>query len=127
MELEVLAGREVTLRERDPPLDDVGQGVHLLGVDPTERQLDANHLPVGLPLAVDALLEAEADELDLFELAAEELPRLGVEVVELALEDRNHVPGDIGTDLGAGERAPGGGCLAGLHRKSSWGLGAPEA
>ena len=37
--------------------------------------------------------------------AVEELARLGVEVVELALEDRDHVPGDVLVDLGVLERA----------------------
>ena len=37
--------------------------LHLLRRDPAERQLHADHLHVGLALAVDALLEAELDEL----------------------------------------------------------------
>ena len=101
VELEVLARRDVTLLQRHPPLDDVGEGVHLLGVDPAERKLDADHLALGLPLAVDALLEAEADELVSSSSPPEELARLGVEVVELALEDRDHVTRDVGADLGA--------------------------
>ncbi len=59
----------------------------------------------GLALAVDALLQAEADELVLGGLTVEELAGLGVEVVELALEDRDHVPGDVLVDLGVLERA----------------------
>jgi hypothetical protein len=65
----------------------------------------ADHLDVGLALAVDALLEAEADELVLGRVAVEELPGLGVEVVELLLEDRDDVPGDVLVDLGVLERA----------------------
>ena len=38
-------------------------------------------------------------------LAAQELAGLGVEVVELALEDRDHVPGDVLVDLGVLQRA----------------------
>ena len=38
-------------------------------------------------------------------LAAQELGRLRVEVVELALEDRDDVPGDVLEDLGVLERA----------------------
>ena len=61
--LDVLARRDVALVERHVLLDDAGEGIHLLGGDAAERQLDADHLHVGLALAVDALLEAEADEL----------------------------------------------------------------
>ena len=79
--------------------------VHLLGRDAAHRQLHADHLHVGLALAVDALLEPEADELLLGLLAVEEAAGLGVEVVELALDDRDQVPGDVLVDLGVLERA----------------------
>ena len=47
----------------------------------------------------------------------EELRRLGVEVVELPLEDRDDVPRDVLEDLGVLERAASsGGQAAGLHR-----------
>ncbi len=67
----------------------------LLGVDATHRQLHSDHLHVGLALAVDALLEAEPDEVLLAGIAPHELGRLAVEVVELALEDRNQLPGTL--------------------------------
>ena len=70
------------------------------GVMPPNGQLDAAHLHVGLALAVDALLEAEADELVLGRLPVEELLGLVVEVVELALDDRDDVAGDVLDDLG---------------------------
>ena len=89
----------------DPALDHVGELVHLLGRDAAERKLDADHLHVGLALAVDALLQAEADELLLGLLAAQEAGRLGVEVLELVLEDRDRVPRDVLVDLGVLERA----------------------
>ena len=63
VDLDVLAGGDVALVERHVLLDHVGEGLHLLGRDAAEGQLDADHLHVGLALAVDALLEAEADEL----------------------------------------------------------------
>ena len=75
------------------------------GLTPPIGKLHADHLHVGLALAVDALLQAEADELLLGLLAAQEAGRLGVEVVELALEDRDHVAGDVLVDLGVLERA----------------------
>src|SRR5690606_18601884 len=50
-------------------------------------------------LPVNALLEAEADELLLVDLAAQEAAGLGVGVVELPLDDRDHVPGDVLVDL----------------------------
>ena len=87
-------------------LDAVGEHLHLLGVDAAEGELHADHLHVGLALAVDALLQAEADELVLLDLAAEVPLGLVVEVVELALEDRDHVPGHVLVDLGVLERAP---------------------
>ncbi len=105
VDLDVLPCRDVRLVQRRVALGDVGERVHLLGVDAAERQLDADHLDVRLTLAVDALLEPEADELVLRRLAVEELGRLGVEVVELALEDRDDVPGDVLDDLGVAQRA----------------------
>ena len=63
VDLDVLAGGDVALVERRVALDHVGEGLHLLGGDAAERQLHPHHLHVGLALAVDALLEAEADEL----------------------------------------------------------------
>ena len=83
------------LFERGVTLDDVAEHLHLLRGDAAERQLHADHLDVGLALAVDALLEAEADELVFGQLAGEELLRFVVEVIELALDDRDHVPGDV--------------------------------
>src|SRR3712207_7467096 len=41
--------------ERHVLLDGAGKGVHLVGGDPAEGELHADHLDVGLPLAVDAL------------------------------------------------------------------------
>ncbi len=63
VELDVLAGGDVAFAQRHPALDHVGEGVHLIGGDAAERELDADHLHVGLALAVDALFEAEGDEL----------------------------------------------------------------
>ena len=105
VDLDVLARRDVALAQRRPALDRFREGLHLLGGDAAERELDADHLDVGLALAVDALLEAEADELVLGRVAAHELGGLGVEVVELPLEDRDHVAGDVLVDLGVLERA----------------------
>ncbi len=105
MDLDVLAGRDVAPDQRRVALDDAGEGLHLLGADAAEGKLDADHLHVGLALAVDPLLEAEADELVLGGLALEELLRLVVEVVELPLDDRDHVAGDVLVGLGVLERA----------------------
>src|SRR5215211_2994897 len=104
VDLDVLARRDVALVEGRVVLEHVGERLHLLGRDPAHRQLRADHLHVGLALAVDALLEAEADELVLGLLAAHEARRLGVEVVELALEDRDEVPGHVVVDLGVLQR-----------------------
>ena len=95
VDLDVLAGGDVALVQRRVLLDDAGEGVHLLGGDAAEGKLDADHLDVGLALAVDALFEAEADELVLRQLAGEELLGFVVEVVELALDDRDDVAGDV--------------------------------
>src|SRR5215212_289348 len=105
MDLDVLAGGDVPLLERRVLLDHVSEHVHLLGCDAAHRQLDAAHLDVRLALAVDALLEPEADELVLRDLPAEELLRLVVEVVELALDDRDEVTRDVLEDLGVREGA----------------------
>src|SRR6185312_725461 len=93
--LDVLARGDVALAQRDVLLDAVGEGVELVGRDAAERQLDADHLDIGLALPVDALLEAELDEGVLLEVALEKSGGLGVEVVELPLEDRDHVAGDV--------------------------------
>ena len=105
VDLDVLARGDVALAQRGVVLDRVREGLHLLGGDAAQRQLDADHLHVGLALAVDALLEAEADELVLGDLAPHEPGGLGVEVVELPLDDRDHVAGDVLVDLGVLERA----------------------
>jgi len=99
VDLDVLPRGDVPLAQRRVLLDDAGEGLHLLGGDAAEGQLHASHLHVGLALAVDALLEAEADELVFRHLAGEELLGFVVEVVELALDDRDDVPGDVGVGL----------------------------
>src|SRR3954447_11721876 len=104
MHLDVLPRRDVALLERHPALDPVGERLELLRRDPAPRQLDADHLNVGLALTVHPLLEAELDELGLLRRAGEVPLGLIVEVVELALEDRDDVPGDILADLRVGER-----------------------
>ncbi len=65
------------------------------GRDAAERQLDPHHLHVRLALPVDALLEAELDEVVLLQLTLEVARRLGIEVVELPLQDRDHVTRDV--------------------------------
>ena len=95
VDLDVLARRDVALVERRVLLDDAGEGIHLVRGDAAVGKLDADHLDVGLALPVDALFEAEADELVLLELAGEKLLGFVVEVVELALDDRDHVAGDV--------------------------------
>ena len=99
VQLHVLPRRHVALVERGVLLDDGGERIHLVGRDAAERQLHPDHLDVGLALAVDALLEAEADEVGFGRLAVEELLRLVVEVVELTLDDRDDAAGAISDDL----------------------------
>ena len=103
------------LLQRHVLLDHVGERLHLLRRDAAERQLHADHLHVGLALAVHALLEAELDELVFRHVAREEFGRLGLEVVELPLEDRDHVPRDVLQNLGVLERATLGGDGTWLH------------
>ena len=104
VDLDVLARRDVALVERRVLLDALAKASICSGDDAAERELDADHLHVGLALAVDALLEPEADELVLRGLPVEELLGLVVEVVELALEDRDDVARDVLADLGVRER-----------------------
>ena len=130
VDLDVLARGDVTLVERRVALDAVREGLQLLGRDPAHRQLHPDHLHVGLALAVDALLQAEADELRLGRLAAQVLRRLGVEVVELALEDGDDVAGNVLEDLWVLDRTPALGhrersglhCGVGLLARSARGL-----
>jgi hypothetical protein len=93
--LDVLTRRHVALAQRHIPVDDAGERVQLIGGHSAHRELDADHLHVGLTLAVDALLQAELDEIGLLQVAAQVARRFGVEVVELTLEDRDHVPGHV--------------------------------
>ncbi len=99
MDLDVLPRRDVALVQRRVLLDHAGEGLHLLRGDAAEGKLDPDHLHVGLALAVDALLEAEADELVLGDLAGEESLGFIVEVVELPLDDRDDVAGDVAVGL----------------------------
>ena len=105
VDLDVLAGRDVALVQRGPLLDHVAEHLHLLRGDAAEGELDADHLHVCLALPVDALFEPEADELVLGQIAGEELLGFVVEIVELALDDRDHVPGDVLVGLRVLERA----------------------
>ena len=93
--LDVLPRGDVALSQRHVLLDPVRERLELFGRHAAERQLDPHHLPVGLALAVNALLEAELDELLAVEIAAQEAGRLRVEVVELALQDRDDVARDV--------------------------------
>ena len=63
MDLDVLPCGDVALAQRRVLLDRVGKGVELIGGDATHRELHPNHLDVGLALAVNALAQAELDEL----------------------------------------------------------------
>ena len=108
VDLDVLARGDVRLVQRRVLLGDVAEHVHLLRRDTAEGKLDADHLHGdlrGLALAVDTLLEAEADEVGLLDLAREEVGGLVVEVVELALDDRDDVTRDVLVDLGVVDRA----------------------
>src|SRR5215207_6262667 len=120
VDLDVLPRRDVALLERRVLLDDRGERVHLVRGDAAERQLHADHLDVRLALSVDALLEPEADELGLLGLAGEVLLRFVVEVVELAPEDRDHVPGDVLVDLGVLERSLAASGGRGLHARTRY-------
>src|SRR6185437_8109993 len=95
VDLDVLPGRDVAFVQRRQFLDDLREGVHLLRRDPAEGKLDADHLDIGLALPVHALFQAEPDELVLRQLIGEELLRFVVEVIELALDDRDDVAGDV--------------------------------
>ena len=119
MHLDVLARRDVALVERHVLLDHLGERLHLLGRDPAEGELHADHLHVRLALAVNALLQAELDELVLLGLTGEELGRLGLEVVVLALQDRDHVARHVLEHLGVLERATVGGDGSWLHYETS--------
>src|SRR3954451_5860019 len=81
----------------------VREGLKLLRRHAAERQLDADHLDIGLALPVDSLLEAELDERVLGRVAGEELLGLVVEVVEFPLDDRDDVAGDRPVDLRVAE------------------------
>ena len=115
VQLDVLARRDVPLVQRHVLLDDLGEGVELVGRDAAPRELHADHLHVGLTLPVDALLEAELDELRLLDVAPQVARRLRVEVVELALDDRDDVTGDVLANLGVLECSRAAGSRAGLH------------
>ena len=104
VDLDVLPRRDVALLERHELLDRARERVHLLGRDAAPRELDPDHLHVGLALPVDPLLEPEADELVLGRAPGEVLLGLVVEVVELAPDDRDDVARHVLADLGIRER-----------------------
>ena len=121
VDLDVLPRRDVALVERRVALDHVGEVVHLVRRDAAEGQLDADHLHVGLALAIDALLQAEADVLVLRRVAREELLGLIVEVVELFDDRGDDLARDVLVDLRVLEAplaADGGGLHAGEGSKS---------
>src|SRR5918912_695881 len=105
VELDVLARRDVALAERRVALGDVREGLELLRGDAAEGKLDPDHLDGGLALPVDPLPEAEGDVLLRGRAPLEEGIGLRVEVLELALEDGDHVARDVLVDLGILERA----------------------
>src|SRR2546428_203106 len=72
-------------------LGDNGAGVHLLRINPTVRQLDADHLLVHLALAIHAHTQPERRELRLQPfLVSAENPRFLPEVVYLLVERHEH-------------------------------------
>src|SRR4029078_2095706 len=75
------------------------------GGTPAKGQLELDPLDVRLALPVDALLEPEADELVLRGLFPHELGGLGIEVVELPLDDRDQCAGNVLLALRVLERA----------------------
>ncbi len=109
--LDVLPRGDVALLQRDVLLDPRRERIKLIWCDAAERKLDPDHLHIRLALSVDALLEAELDELIALELAPQIAGRLGVEVVELTLEDRDDVPRDVLEHLRVLERALFGGTM----------------
>ena len=119
--LDVLAGRDVALAQRHVLLDHVGEGLELVGRDAAHRQLDADHLHVGLALAVDALLEAELDEL---RLRSSFPSRYRVDSVSKSSNSRSRIgitcPGTFSTTSGFSSDPCAGTALgvkrAGLHR-----------
>ena len=105
VDLDVLAGRDVTLLQRSIGLDCVCEGIHLVRGDAAVGQLDPDHLNPGLALAVDTLLQTETDELRLRSLTVEEELGFIVEINELVLEDRDQSAGHILVGLRVVERA----------------------
>jgi hypothetical protein len=119
MHLDVLAGRDVALAQRHVAVDHARERIELVRGDAAHRQLDADHLHVGLALAVDALLQAELDEVGLLQVTAQEAGRLGLEIVEFTLEDRNHMPGHVVDHFWILARA-GAGCGLRHHGSFRW-------
>src|SRR5579875_419293 len=123
--LDVLPRRDVSLAQRRILLDHAREGLELLGCDRAEGKLGAHHLDVRLALTVDALLEAEFDELLFVDLAGKEARGLGLEVIELALQDRDHVAGHVPQHLRVRERPAtvrrplGDRCCVALHQGST--------
>ena len=93
MVLNIFSGGDVALVQRREVPGDLPQGLELVRRDPAEGKFHPDHLGVRLPLAVDPALEAVAHELFFVEGAAAEPRRLGLEVVELLGQYRNHRPG----------------------------------
>lgn len=105
VELHVLAGGDVALAERREAFRDLREALELLRGDAAEGEFHAHHLTSRLALAVDALLQAEADELLLFLIAGKKVLRFGIEVGELFFDDRDDVRGLLPVARSAHRRA----------------------
>jgi hypothetical protein len=108
VELDRLPGRHVAELARGVHLGAVGDGVELAGRERAVGHLDAHHLPVGLALAVGAVLEAERAEVVAEAAACAPGERFALEVIDFGLDDGvvGLVLGELGTRALRDNEAP---------------------
>ena len=90
VELEVLSRGDVALAKGSKLLTEFAQNIHGLGGDDAAGNLHANHLDIGLALAVDTLLQTEGCEFRVFPFAGHECRRLFLQPHYLVFHEGNY-------------------------------------
>ena len=87
VQLDVFAGGDVPFLQRRVLFGDVAEAVQHIGGYDAAGQLDADHLHVGLPLAVHALAQTEGRENGVVQFAGAEAVNFGVKALNFILHE----------------------------------------
>ena len=122
VELDVFAGGDMALAEGGVLFADFGQGVQHIGRGDAAGQFDADHLHVGLALAVHALAQAERRKGGIVQCAAAKAVNFGVKTPDFILHKGDDA-GRMGRQLHTGFVDFAG---AGVGRRGGGGQGDPS-